>query len=191
MPDIGAPLPISLRVCGLENPVGVPHQPTFGWHIQDAQGGALQTHYQLLVATSEANLASEVADLWDSGKVASDRQSQIYYDGTPLSSTLRCHWKVRSWGREGEPGPFSAPAHFTVGLIRQEAWAGASWIRRDTTEPDEYSYFRGHFGLPAGQISQAMLYVTAVHRYEVWVNGLQLGSWPLLSLPAIPVLQQL
>ncbi|MCA9985370.1 MAG: family 78 glycoside hydrolase catalytic domain, partial [Anaerolineales bacterium] len=55
--------------------------------------------------------------------------------------------------------------------------------RRTTGEPDEYTYYRKPFGLPAGAIQQATLYLSAVHQYELYLNGHCLGRGQAYHYP--------
>ena len=110
------------------NPLGIQvTQPRLQWQMQDERRGAKQTAYQVLVASTAQRLAREEADLWDSGKVESDRSTQIVYSGKPLRSRDRCYWKVRIWDAEGEPTAYSAPALWTMGLLDADAIEG-KWI---------------------------------------------------------------
>ena len=63
--------------------------------------GLEQTAYQVLVASTPEKLARVQGDLWDSGKVCSDRTIHMEYAGQPLRTRMRCHWKVRVWDENG------------------------------------------------------------------------------------------
>jgi alpha-L-rhamnosidase len=96
--------------------------------------GARQAAYQILVASSEELLAQDRGDLWDSGKVESDRSNQIEYAGKPLASRMRCYWKVRVWATAANlrppassPAEWSQPAYWTMGLLQPADWS-AQWI---------------------------------------------------------------
>ncbi len=52
------------------NPVGIDVvKPRLSWVIESDKRNQKQTTYRILVATSEENLESDNADLWDSDKV--------------------------------------------------------------------------------------------------------------------------
>jgi alpha-L-rhamnosidase len=72
--------------------------------------------YQVLVASSEQKLKADDADLWDSGRVLSDRKT-AQYQGKPLSSLQRCFWKVRVWNDYDTQGGYSEPASWQMGLL--------------------------------------------------------------------------
>jgi len=140
-----------LRCDYLVDPLGIDAvQPRLSWEIQvgeqeSAVRGLKQTAYQILVASSDALLAADKGDLWDSGKVASDQQNQVAYAGKPLESKMRCHWKVRVWTSKGASGfwhfgnascsGWSKPALWTMGLLKPEDWQ-AKWIELDDVIPD-------------------------------------------------------
>ena len=90
-------------------------------------GGVVQTAYQVLVATSTEKLARGEADLWDSGRVRSQKSIQIVYGGKALRARDRCHWKVR-WLGDGKETPWSESALWTMGLLQADDWQG-QWLR--------------------------------------------------------------
>ena len=123
--------PTQLRCENLTDPLGIDAaHPRLSWVLQatpPSQRGQAQTGYQILVASDASLLAHDRGDLWDSGKVASDQSTHVAYAGRPLASYARCYWKVRAWDRAGKPSSWSAPALFTIGVLRPEDWQ-ARWI---------------------------------------------------------------
>ncbi len=123
----------SLRCEYRDSPLGVDStKPCLSWIISEKAGnggvrGQRQTAYQVLVAATPELLAKEKGDLWDSGKVDSDPSIQVAYAGKPLESVQQCFWKVRVWDKEGAATAWSAPATWTMGLLKPEAWQ-AKWI---------------------------------------------------------------
>ena len=110
------------------DPLGIDvAQPRFGWILKSNTRAQLQSAYQILVASSEAKLARDVGDKWDSAKVQSDQSVNIDYQGEALTSWERCHWKVRVWDRQARPSAWSRPASFEMGLMQQSDWQG-QWI---------------------------------------------------------------
>lgn len=175
--------PSHLLVDDAVAPVGTGLKPFFGWRVNDPDANELQSKYQLRIATSAAALASGRADVWDSGEVASSDQNHFTYAGPALAADRAYFWQVRTWDKAGAPGPFSAPARFVVGPIANEDWSGASWIRRTNTDTDDYTYFRKTAELPSRPISRATVYVTSVHKYELFVNGQLVGKGPAYQYP--------
>jgi len=118
----------SLRCEYLVNPLGIDvPKPRLSWVLQSPLRGEKQTAYQVLVSSSPDSLARDQGELWDSGRVASDRSAQVEYVGKPLGSRVRAYWKVRAWDRAGKPSPWSGPATWTMGLLEPSDWR-ARWI---------------------------------------------------------------
>jgi len=75
--------------------------PVFSWEIKTTRPQG-QSAYQIIVASSEKILDSNVGDLWDSGKVESNNSSEISYGGKSLTRVDRLFWKVRCWNDPDE-----------------------------------------------------------------------------------------
>jgi len=75
--------------------------PVFSWEIKTTRPQG-QSAYQILVASSEKILDSNVGDLWDSGKFESNNSSEISYGGKSLTRVDRLFWKVRCWNDPDE-----------------------------------------------------------------------------------------
>jgi len=131
--SIGAPVDASLKIDQLRceyrvNPIGMDViHPRLSWVLTSDQRGQEQTAYQILVASSVEVLGRDEGDLWNSGKILSDQTSQIHYAGKPLASRVPAWWKVRVWDNSGAPSPWSAAAHWEMGLLDRSDWQ-ASWI---------------------------------------------------------------
>jgi len=120
--------PVDLSCEYLVDPLGVDASPPrLTWTLESDRRGDVQTAYRILVASSPERLARDEGDLWDSGKVASDATALIPFGGKPLASRQACHWKVAAWNRDGQQGPWSAPARWEMGLLSPEDWS-AKWI---------------------------------------------------------------
>lgn len=168
--------PVGLLVNGVSNPLAIDRDAVrFTWRQADAERGAAQTAYRILVATSRERLAQGKGDVWDSGKVDSDKSAGIAYGGAALPAVTRLWWKVRVWNRAGKPGPYSAPARFDTGLAQGE-WT-AKYIWDGTSNQNNFAYFRKAFSV-ASKPSLAKVYVTAHNDYLLFLNGQLLGRGP-------------
>lgn len=118
--------PATLRCDDLSNPLGIEDvHPELSWlcHPRTADlRGLRQTAYQILVASSAETLATSHGDLWDSGKVISDRSLAVPYNGKPVTSATRCWWKVRIWDQHGNVSPWSTVAYWDTGLHARQEW---------------------------------------------------------------------
>src|SRR6056297_206031 len=109
-------------------PVGIDAaRPRLSWLTRSDQRGWRQTAYQILVASSEENLARDLGNLWDSNHTASDQSIHVAYQGLPLESSTRYWWKVRVWDQDGQPSTWSTPSVWTMGLLKPDDWK-AKWI---------------------------------------------------------------
>lgn len=175
--------PDNLRCFDKINPVGTEGVPYFGWYVNDPDDNEIQTAYQILVASSEEKLAADEGDLWNSGRVKSGRQNYVDYSGKPLAAATRYFWKVRTWDKDGNISPYSAAATFDVGLLISSDWAGAKWIKRDTNDEDDYTFYRKNVKFLNKTMKRAIVYVTAMHKYELYLNGKLVGKGPAYHYP--------
>ncbi len=121
----------TLRCEHLENPLGIDAaKPRLSWIMESRERNQRQTAYRVLVASSEAKLKADQGDLWDSGKVKSDRSIEVRYAGQALASHAECFWKVRVWDTKGEASGWSKPAKWTMGILDPAEW-NAQWIGLD------------------------------------------------------------
>ena len=124
----GAATVVDLRCEYRQDPLGIDAaRPRLSWVINSDRRGAMQSAYQVLVASTAELLAADKGDLWDSGKVESDQSNQVEYTGQALVSHTRCFWKVRVWDNKNEAAPWSSAAQWTMGILKPEDWT-AQWI---------------------------------------------------------------
>jgi alpha-L-rhamnosidase len=103
--------PAELRCEYARDPLGVDvTKPRLFWKLESAVRSQRQSAYQILVGSSLKNLNQDEGDLWDSGKVESDRTIHISYNGLALESSQQVFWKVRVWDKDGGVCPWSRPA---------------------------------------------------------------------------------
>lgn len=169
------------------NPLGIDApNPRLSWIIESNRRGFKQTAYQLLVAGNTENLEKNEGDLWDSGKTDSDQSVHILYNGKPLTSQMRCFWKVRLWDSEGKACDWSEPAWWEMALTEPEDWAG-EWINdgKPVPEKDEDFYkndpaplFRKQFSVTK-KIKRARLYISGLGYYDACLNGEKVGDYVL------------
>lgn len=174
--------PVNLRVEYKTNTFVDAPAPRLSWELQSAVNNQVQTAREILVASSVVLLHNEKADVWRSGKIASDATAHIAYAGRPLGSGSTYYWKVRSWDKDGRPGPRSEAAYWYTGLMRQNDWK-ADWIGYDVNALSVNKnyhlppspYLRKEASLNAN-IKKANLYVSALGLYEFYINGKRIGD---------------
>ena len=160
------------------NPLGLDEKrPRLYWNMESEEPDAAQTAYRVQVASSPESLAADRADLWDSGKVESDRSVHVVYDGATLRSERTYYWRVRVWDRQGRASDWSEDASWSMGLLSRSEWK-ASWIAR---RPDPglamqpSPYFRRSIVVDK-PVRRALVYATALGVYELRVNGGRVGD---------------
>ncbi|MBD0725839.1 hypothetical protein B6A10_11665 [Flavobacterium sp. L1I52] len=168
--------PYNLRSFDKKNPIGTNNKAYFGWFLSDSDSNEIQTAYQIVVASSLASLKANKADIWDSHKTNSGKQNYIYLENTSLQPATTYYWKVRCWDKDGNISPYSSVAQFTTGLLTNEDWSTAQWIKRDSKDNDDYTYFRKKTKLSSKAIKKAITYVSACHSYELFINGQFVGK---------------
>jgi len=140
----GGLTPSELKCEYAVNPVGIDvAQPRFGWVLTSSGRGQMQSAYRILVAGDEGQLASDVGETWDSGKVQSDRSVNVACGGKALAGGARYWWKVRVWDARGRPSAWSKPARFEMGLLNKSDWQ-AKWI--GMAAGGSVSYVKGKLG---------------------------------------------
>ena len=164
--------PAELR-CGYRtNPLGVDDErPELSWVLEFSPAilrDQRQLAYQILVATRTNLLEPANADLWDSGRVESDRMSHIRYAGKPLASNQACWWSVRVWNQEDDASPWSKPAKWTMGLLGPNAWQG-KWIASPRKDP-ALPILRTEFTL-SKPVQRALVHYCGLGFGELSVNG--------------------
>ena len=177
--------PMTLRINDLPAPVGTDASISFGWQFKASSSATseLQSAYEIRLAPTAIALDQASAAVWSSGQVTSRLQNHVPYSGPALLADTRYHWQVRTWNKDGQPSPWSPPATFTVGLLTDSDWAGASWIRRDSTDADDYTQYRRRLDLPASPVVRATAYVSAVHTYALSINGAAVGKGHAYQYP--------
>jgi alpha-L-rhamnosidase len=187
--------PVELRVDNQKTPLGIDDPaPRFSWQLLDPAQGARQTAFQIQVASRAELLRQGNADLWESGRIASDRSLNVVYAGAQLAPSTRYYWRVTVWDAAGKPYTKSEICWWETGLLKQEAWR-AQWIGYETTEeaavrhaPAEWivspeaSAFDAdksteqHFAYRqtvtiSKPVLRAALYATGQDTVAAWVNG--------------------
>src|SRR5579862_6091776 len=100
----------------IDRPMGLGvAQPRFSWALESDSQGVRQTAYRVVVASSEA-LLSTGPDLWDSGRVESDRCFDVSYHGRALLSGQRAWWRVEVWTNRGSAPAAAETTWFEMGL---------------------------------------------------------------------------
>ncbi len=159
-----------LRSEHLVEPLGLgTPSPRLSWVMTSGRRGERQTAYRVLVASSPKLLEAGRGDLWDSGKVPSDRTLNVAYAGRALVPGQMCYWKVMAWDVQRRPTTWSRPARFSIGMLAQSDWT-AKWIGMESANENECPWFRKSFDLDALP-DTALASVGSLGFHELYVNG--------------------
>ncbi|WP_298551432.1 sulfatase-like hydrolase/transferase [uncultured Algibacter sp.] len=88
-------------------------KPEFGWTVP--LGSKFQGAYQILVASNQKSIDANNGNVWDSGRVASTKSTDVEYAGNPLEIGKAYFWKVRIWEQENRLVDYSEAQKFTTG----------------------------------------------------------------------------
>lgn len=192
-------VPRHLRCEYLENPNSLHEErPRLSWILEATSPAARelrQREYRIQVASTRDQLKSGPY-LCDTGKVESDRTTQIEYTGKALVSRQQCFWRVQSWDADEKPSGWSEIASWSMGLLSPADWS-AKWIE----EPDPLNFercrwiwhpdepdarkgarkrtccFQNVITLPEGSfVAQAALLTAHTGRLTMVVNGVESGE---------------
>jgi alpha-L-rhamnosidase len=181
----------NLRCEMLINPEGIDaRNPGLSWEIKSEQHNIMQKAFHVMVASSPEKLSANDGDLWNSGRIESDRSVQVKYEGEPLKNRTRCYWKVKVWSENGE-SEWSNPAYWSMGLLYYKDWQGR-WIGLDRSFPWDSEtrfsrlsarYLRKEFNAGKKAVKDAFVYVIGLGLYELYVNGEKIGNQVLAPVP--------
>ena len=180
-----------------ENPIGIDSRsPRFSWKIYAQKRNFKQHAYQVCVADSPDKLANDEANVWDSGKVVSEKSILVSFGGAGLKSSEVYYWKVRIWNDEDEVSAWSRINTFTTGLLSDADWGDARWIsmEKDGERLRGIHYqekealpehkagmyklpqFRKQFKLGDKKIRKAFAYVSGLGHFDFFLNGGKVGN---------------
>ena len=166
-----------------ENSLGIDAaHPRLSWQLQSDTRGQRQSAYKIIVAGSVAALVSGRGILWDSGKVASARSTDVEYNGRTLRSDQRYWWRVSVWDKDGKSAPRAAQGFWQMGLLKPSDWKG-QWITARTPRDTKIDgntlppcpYVRRAFTINKA-VKQATVFATARGLYELHLNGAKVGN---------------
>ena len=172
-----------LRCEYLVTPLAIEKEhPRLSWEVEGRGRAEVQTAYQIIVASTAELLSQDQGDLWDTGKIPSNRTNQIHYGGMDLTARQDCYWKVRVWDKEGAVSSWSEAAYWKMGLLDAADWK-AHWVgfdnrrlnKNETFHLPPSPYFRKSWQTK-GPVKRAILYATALGLYEARINGKKVGK---------------
>lgn len=163
---------VDLRCEDLIDPIGIDSvKPRLSWRMVSAAQGAAQSAYQLLCATDPRLLKEGSADVWDTGKVATNASRFITYGGHEINRGMPCYWMVRIWNEDKQASAWSKPAMWSyAGLASNTDWQ-AKWITDNTSSP----WLRQTIELKSKPV-RAYIYCNILGYFQLFVNGRRVGE---------------
>lgn len=130
--------------------------------------GAVQVAYRVVVTSMDTGAA-----MWDSGKVMSNRSSQIEYAGESLIAYTAYNWSAQWWAAGAEDSAASVgSSSFEMGPLDISDWKGASWLKGPR--------LRVNFTVPKPAVGvklvRARAYIAAPGGHTLQVNGKASGD---------------
>lgn len=141
-----------LKTNGATTPLGLDERPSFSWLIDSSCVGAKQTAYEILLKDKDGK------QIWDSGKVESQRQTGIQLpEEISLLPKTAYSWEVTVWDEKGTPHACESPATFSTGLMDTSltTWSGAKFVGSETPsfEADTLDIFKVSFDFQLKNLS--------------------------------------
>jgi len=174
----------NVKVEYLTNPVGIDKKnPGMSWELNSRNRNVIQEAYQIIVSSSVEKLNKNDGDMWNTGKVNSNKTINITYNGKTPESCSTYFWKVKVWTNKGET-QWSKTTKWTMALTSPAEWR-AKWIGLDRLFPGENKdslhsrlaarYMRKDINLNGG-IKKAVVNICGLGLYELYFNGKKVGS---------------
>ncbi len=186
-----------------KDPLGIEvSRPVLGWILSSTEKGDCQTAYEIRVASSRKQLKG-TPDIWNTGKVLSDKSQLVPYSGKTLESGKSYYWQVRVWDKAGNPSSWSAIHTWSMALLNTSDWKG-QWIgaihQKDAYLPSGRIYptswlpeelaSRWDKAAPLAKQSillrrsfvlekvpeEALIYISGLGHYDLYINGRQVDN---------------
>ncbi len=166
------------------NPLGIDIlKPRLSWQFILEGRDQKQSAYEILVSDNFNEIKSLKGTQWASGKIISDQNTLIEYNGNPLKSFTHYFWSIRTYDQKGEASQWSTLATFETAMLQPSDWV-ANWIGdgskqferdEDFYQDDRMPLFRKTF-LVKNKIENARLYIAGLGYYEAYLNGKKIGD---------------
>lgn len=158
-----------LRVCYLENPIGIDEEtPIFSWRMLGDSRGLAQSAYRIVLSESQEELTQEHY-LWDSGKVVSSESVGIAYEGEKLAPKSRYYWQVTVWDSEDQPITSAEEAFFETGLMgegmQNAKWISAPEVMGKVERPQESTVYTINYDMSVINTAASFVFGAAGGRY--------------------------
>ncbi len=160
----------NLTVGYMENPLGISSDGvSFSWKMASKLVGQSQKAYEISVTKEDGT------QVWNSGKVNTDKSVGIGYAGNELEASTRYNWEVKVWATKGGYCT-SEKMFFETGITGEEVWEETPFISLSSAT-DIAPIFRTEQAMQGDKkVKQARLYITSIGVYKAYVNGETVGK---------------
>ena len=168
-------MPVALKTNACVNPIGIDTlHPLFQWMLHAQCMNCYQGAYRIVTVDDMGKI------VWDTGKVRSERQLQIPYDGRRLRSMTRYRWRVMVWDQKDVPSGWSQEASFEMGLLRPSDWQ-AQWIggNSDYNPLEGLSWIGGYAG-PGRTLDFRRSFYVGKSLQQAVFDGTAFACWELV-----------
>lgn len=146
-------------------------KPRFSW-AYELSNNFVQSSYKILVATSEALLTENTADMWNSGEVLSQQNINIVYAGNELKNCGRYFVKIIV---KTTHGMHESDINYFEIAPDENTWI-VSYRTLPFTANGAAIAFRRDFKIEDKVVKRARAYVLAIGWHEFYINGNKKGE---------------
>ena len=179
--------PTGLQTEWCTNPVGLDEpRPRLRWIVaaEPWQTDVRQFGYHVIVETSGASATPDT--VWDSGLVESNNSTVVEYSGEALCSNTIYTWRVKTYQAHDRASLWSDSAYFITGMLSQEEWDDAAWLKHPTAAEDKQIWYRRIVTLPdAAEGQPAIVSVASVGYHALFINGVRADPERQLAPPVL------
>jgi alpha-L-rhamnosidase len=176
--------PANLTCEYIVSPLGIDvSHPRLSWNLTSAERNQFQSAYEIIVGNNIKDIQQGKGNRWQSGKIASDQNLHIEYNGETLQSFTKYYWRVKTYDKNGLSSGWSSIASFETAMLQQKDWK-AKWIGdgskqfekdEDFYKDDPMPLFRKQFSANKKIIS-ARLYISGLGYYEAFLNNSKISN---------------
>ena len=107
-----------LRCDYFDRPMGIDNKnPKLSWKLTSKEKDQKQIAYRILVSSNINLLNKNKGDIWDTGRIESDRSINVVYQGKRLDPAKKYYWKVCIWDKHNKQTDWSDFSFWETGLL--------------------------------------------------------------------------
>jgi alpha-L-rhamnosidase len=188
-----SPLQVVNLTCEYQkNPLGIDDlHPCFCWNFVATERNQNQSAYEIIVFENNLkvkNIGGESSPqaksiIWQTGKITSNNNLHIEYDGPALNSFTTYFWQVKVYNQANIASNWSENATFETAVLQESDWQ-AKWIddgrlqfekEEDFYKDDPNPLFRKQIIINK-KIIAARLYIAGLGYHEAYLNSEKIGN---------------